>query len=190
MRATSRKNTGKPLLTPTTRSPTSCSLRRNSPVSTCNSCPALSPALPEVSSTAPEGIPALAAASDCFSANTSTPRSRRRTGSSHTCTARPGPPIVCTSRVPGTRLSSASTACATRSSSSAGRASRLHKVTPSTGTSSMPLGLTIGVKVPRSRGSQSWLALSTSYKRTSASVRGTPTLNCTVSTAMPGRATE
>ena len=54
----------------------------------------------------------------------------------------------------------------------------------------LPLGLTMGVRVPRSRGSQSWLALSTSYRRTSASVRGTPTLNCTVSTAMPGRATE
>jgi len=72
----------------------------------------------------------------------------------------------------------------------AGTVSRLHSVTASTGTSSIPLGLTIGVSAPRSAGSQSWLALSTSYRRTSASVRGTPTLNCTVSTAMPGRATE
>jgi hypothetical protein len=67
--------------------------------------------------------------------------------------------------------------------------SRLHSVTPSTGTSSMPLGLTIGGST-QVRGSQSWLALSTSYRRTSASVRGTPTLNCTVSTATPGRETE
>ena len=48
----------------------------------------------------------------------------------------------------------------------------------------------MGGRVPRSRGSQSWFALSTSYSRTSASVRGTPTWNCTVSTATPGRATE
>ena len=54
----------------------------------------------------------------------------------------------------------------------------------------MPLGLTIGASVPSSRGSQSWFALRTSYSRTSASVRATPTLNCTVSTAIPGRATE
>jgi hypothetical protein len=52
------------------------------------------------------------------------------------------------------------------------------------------LGLDDGRQRPRPRGSQSWLALSTSYRRTSASVRGTPTWNCTVSTAMPGRETE
>ncbi len=98
--------------------------------------------------------------------------------------------MVCTSRVPGTRLSSISIACAMRSSSTPELASRRHSVTASTGTSSMPLGLTIGVSVPRSRGSQSWLAFSTSYSRTSASVRGTPTWNCTVSTASPGRAIE
>ena len=98
--------------------------------------------------------------------------------------------MVLTSRVPGTRLISASTALATRSRSSAEAASGLQKVAASTGTSSMPLGLTIGGMTPRPCGSQSWLALSTSYRRTSASVRGTPTWNCTVSTATPGRATE
>ena len=98
--------------------------------------------------------------------------------------------MVRTSRAPGTRLSSASSVLATRSSSLAGTPARLHKVTPSTGTSSMPLGLTIGANTPRFPGSQSWLALSTSYRRTSASVRATPTLNCTVSTAMPARETE
>ena len=50
----------------------------------------------------------------------------------------------------------------------------------------MPLGLISGWPTPRPRGSQSALALTTSYKRTSASLRGTPTLNCTVSTATPG----
>ena len=52
------------------------------------------------------------------------------------------------------------------------------------------LGLDHGGSTPRLAGSQSWLALSTSYRRTSAWVRGTPTWNCTVSTAMPGRETE
>ncbi len=98
--------------------------------------------------------------------------------------------MVLTSREPGTRLSSASTACATRSNSWALLASGLQKVAANTGTSSMPLGLTIGGKAPKPLGNQSWLALSTSYTRTKASVRGTPTLNCTVSTATPGRDTE
>ena len=186
MRATSRRYTGRPWWTPTTTSPTSWAERKNSPVSTLS----IWPPGTSGSSTAPEGMLALAAASVALSDSTSTPRSRSRAGSSHTCTARSGPPMVCTSRVPGTRFNSASTVCATRSRSTAGRASLLHKVTASTGTSSMPLGLTMGASVPSSRGSQSWLALSTSYRRTSASVRGTPTLNCTVITAMPGRATE
>ena len=98
--------------------------------------------------------------------------------------------MVRTSRVPGTRLSSDSIVAATRSSSSAEASLRLHSVTASTGTSSMPMGRTMGVSVPSPAGSQSWLAFSTSYRRTSASVRGTPTSNCTVSTAMPGRETE
>ena len=98
--------------------------------------------------------------------------------------------MVTTSRVPLTRFSSVSTECATRSRSSALAASSVHSVAANTGTSSMPLGLTMGVSTPRPEGSQSWLALSTSYRRTSASVRGTPTWNCTVSTATPGRATE
>ena len=50
----------------------------------------------------------------------------------------------------------------------------------------MPLGLISGGPTPRPRGSQSALALTVSYRRTSASVRGTPTLNCTASTATPG----
>ena len=99
--------------------------------------------------------------------------------------------MVVTSIVPGTRFSSASTACATRSSSKAPRSgSRVHSVSATIGTSSMPLGTTTGVSVPTSRGNQFWLALSTSYSRTRASVRGTPTLNSTVTTARPGRATE
>ena len=77
-----------------------------------------------------------------------------------------------------------------RSKSSALVASVDHSVAASTGTSSMPLGLTMGGITPKPWGSQSWLALSTSYKRTNASVRGTPTSNCTVSTATPGRDTE
>jgi hypothetical protein len=58
------------------------------------------------------------------------------------------------------------------------------------GTSSMPLGLTKGSPTPRPLGSQSAFALIVSYRRTSASVRGTPTLNCTVTTARPGRDTD
>ena len=54
----------------------------------------------------------------------------------------------------------------------------------------MPLGLMSGAPTPRPRGSQSALALTVSYRRTSASVRGTPTLNCTVTTARPGRETD
>ncbi len=54
----------------------------------------------------------------------------------------------------------------------------------------MPLGLMIGASVPRLGETQSRLELIVSYRRTSASTRGTPTLNCTVSTAMPGRETE
>ncbi|MCY1535480.1 hypothetical protein D9M68_708870 [compost metagenome] len=176
------------MLTPTTMSPTSLAFCRNSPVST-DSMPG-SPAAGLGLTTEPEGMAWLAEAIAPCSACTLTPRSRSLAGSSHTCTARPGPPMVTTSRVPGTRLSSVSTACATRSRSSALCASFVHSVAASTGTSSMPLGLTIGVSTPRPCGSQSWLALSTSYRRTSASVRGTPTLNCTVSTATPGRATE
>ena len=98
--------------------------------------------------------------------------------------------MVVTSRLPGTRFSSASSVCATVSICAALRWSWAHSVMPSTGTSSMPLGRTIGGSVPSPAGSQSWWALSTSYSRTSASVLATPTLNCTVSTARPGRATE
>ena len=70
--------------------------------------------------------------------------------------------MVLTSRLPGTRLSSASSVCATRSISTALRWSCAHSVMPSTGTSSMPLGRTMGVSVPSPAGSQSWFALSTS----------------------------
>ena len=58
------------------------------------------------------------------------------------------------------------------------------------GTSSMPLGLMMGSSTPRSRGSQSLCVRKVSCRRTSASMRATPTLNCTVSTARPGRETE
>ena len=57
------------------------------------------------------------------------------------------------------------------------------------GTSSMPLGLMTGASTPSPLGSQSELAPTVSYRRTSASLRLTPTLNCTVSTAMPERDT-
>ena len=184
---------GLPWEVPTTRSATSSALRKNSPACTVSMCP-LADSLPapfpeRVSITLPAGMAMLAARTVACKLNTSKPRSRKRTGSSQTWMARPGPPMVCTSRVPGTALSSDSKLCATNAKSTAALLSGLHKVSASTGTSSMPLGLTIGGKVPRSRGNQSWLALSTSYKRTKASVRGTPTLNCTVSTATPGRDT-
>ena len=48
----------------------------------------------------------------------------------------------------------------------------------------------MGSPTPSSGDTQSRLAASVSHRRTIASVRGTPTLNCTVSTAMPGRETE
>ena len=54
------------------------------------------------------------------------------------------------------------------------------------GTSSMPLGLMIGSSTPKPLGNQSALEFTVSYKRTSASVRATPTLNCTVMMARPG----
>ena len=54
----------------------------------------------------------------------------------------------------------------------------------------MPLGLTMGGSTPSPCGSQSVLELSVSYKRTNASVRGTPTLYCTVITATPGLDTD
>ena len=58
------------------------------------------------------------------------------------------------------------------------------------GTSSMPLGLITGSATPRSGEIQSrWLWM-VSYRRTIASWFFTPTLNCTVITAMPGRDTE
>ncbi len=54
----------------------------------------------------------------------------------------------------------------------------------------MPLGFTMGGRMPRFCGRQSWFEYMALYSRTSASVRGSPTLNCTVSTPMPGRDTE
>ena len=81
--------------------------------------------------------------------------------------------------------------CATRSRSKAPIAGfLLNSVSVTIGTSSMPLGLINGVSTPRPLGSQSALELTVSYSRTSASVRGTPTLNCTVRTARPGRETD
>ena len=58
------------------------------------------------------------------------------------------------------------------------------------GTSSTPLGLMMGSITPSPLGSQSALALMVSCSRTKASVCATPTLNCTVSTAMPGCETD
>ena len=112
-------------------------------------------------------------------------------GSISTITARPGPPMVLTSRVPGTRFRSASTLCATRSRSKGPVLGfLLNSVSVTMGTSSMPLGLMMGSSTPRPFGSQSALEFTVSYSRTSASVRGTPTLNCTVMIATPGRDTD
>ena len=96
--------------------------------------------------------------------------------------------MVLTSRVPGTRLSSASMLCATRSSASAPLRSPC-SVSATMGTSSTPLGLMMGAPTPKPRGNQSALAPTVSYRRTTAVWRGTPTLNCTVSSATPGRET-
>jgi hypothetical protein len=114
-----------------------------------------------------------------------------RSGSISTRTARPGPPTVVTSRVPAMRFSSISAACATCSSSKAPRvSSRVHRVTVTIGTSSMPSGLMMGSPTPSSGDTQSRLAWMVSYSRTSACVRSWPTRYCTVSTAMPGLETE
>ena len=66
----------------------------------------------------------------------------------------------------------------------------LVSVSATIGTSSMPLGLTTGSCTPRCVGSQSRLDSSVSCSFTSESMRGCPTLNWTVSTAMPGCVTE
>ena len=73
----------------------------------------------------PAGSEALAACSTRRTAATSRPCAPSRAGSRRTSTMRPGPPMVVTSRVPGTRFSSASTAWATRSRSNAPRAGSL-----------------------------------------------------------------
>ncbi len=130
---------------------------------------------------------------DCRAPRTSwsvRPTAARRVGSTSTITARPGPPTVFTSRVPGTRLISASTLRATRSRSKAPVSARvLCSVSATMGTSSTPFGLMMGCSTPRPLGSQSALAPTVSYRRTTAAWRGTPTLNCTVTTATPGRDT-
>ena len=98
-----------PLRTLTTSSATSRASFRKGPDSTATA------RLPDNSS--PTGRPRLA---DCRAARRSgtvTPRLAMRVGSISTRTARPGPPTVTTSRVPGTRFNSASTLCATRSRS-------------------------------------------------------------------------
>ena len=71
--------------------------------------------LPAISS--PTGKPILADCKAPCRSSTVTPEPAMRAGSKATMTARPGPPVVCTSRVPGTRLISASMLCATRSRS-------------------------------------------------------------------------
>lgn len=172
-----------PARTPTTRSATSSAWRRKGPDSMATE------RLPAISS--PTGSPRLADSSACRSSGTVTPTPLMRTGSICTITARPGPPIVLTSRVPATRLRSASILCATRSRSNAPvDAFSLNSVKLTIGTSSMPLGLMIGSSTPSPVGSQSAFEFTVSYSRTSASVRVTPTLNWTVSTARPGRDTD
>ena len=80
--------------------------------------PACGPALPASSITVPAGMPRLARGQRLLQAQqVDAALAQARSGRSVTCTTRPGPPMVCTSRAPGTRLSSASMACATRSSS-------------------------------------------------------------------------
>jgi hypothetical protein len=54
----------------------------------------------------------------------------------------------------------------------------------------MPRGLITGSMTPRLGGSQSRCECTVSYRRSTASLYLTPTLNCTVITAMPGRDTE
>ena len=99
--------------------------------------------------------------------------------------------MVYTSRVPGTRLSSVSSARATWARSVAPRAgSSVHSVRLITGTSSMPIGRTSAWPMPTPGGTQSWFEYTRLYTRTIASRRGTPTSNSTVNTAMPGRLTE
>jgi hypothetical protein len=139
----------------------------------------------------PLGWEALASSSAPFKSCGVTPKPFIRPASISTRTTCPGPPMVLTSRVPLTRLSSSSTARPTCCSSKAERAgSRVHKVSATTGTSSMPFGLMIGSPTPNSGEIQSrWLWM-VSYRRRMASWLGTPTLNCTVITAMPGRDTE
>ena len=78
--------------------------------------------------------------------------------------------------------------CATRSKSNAPvSGSLLNSVKVTMGTSSMPLGLMMGSITPKFMGNQSVFDRNVSCKRTKASVRGTPTLNCTVKMAKPGR---
>ena len=169
-----------PACRPTTSSPTSRASRRNGPASSVTA------RLPASSS--PSAAPWLTDCNVWRRSATVTPLPAMRSGSISTSTARPGPPIVVTSRVPGTRFRSASMLCATRSRSNGPLlASSAYSVKVTIGTSSMPLGLISGSPTPRPRGSQSLFALTVSCSRTSASVRGTPTSNCTVITASPGR---
>ena len=95
----------------------------------------------------PTGRPRLADCSACAGRPRVTPHAAMRAGSISTTTARPGPPMVVTSRVPATRFRSASMLCATRSRSKAPvSGSSLYSVSATIGTSSMPLGLMIGAQ--------------------------------------------
>jgi len=88
------------------------------------------------------------------------------------------------------RFNSVSVARATCCSENAARAgSAVHSVKLAIGTSSMPLGLISGVPTPSCGDSQSACDCTVSYRRTSAVWLGTPTSNCTVITAIPGRDT-
>jgi hypothetical protein len=139
----------------------------------------------------PAGSETFAAASARSMSATVMPCTFIRSGSMVTRTTRSGPPSVTTSRVPATRLISTSTAWATLASArllASGRS--LYSVSATIGTSSMPLGLTIGSPTPTCGLIQSRLAISVSCRRTSAAMRSSPTLNCTVRMARPGRVTE
>ena len=84
----------------------------------------------------------LAAPSACRRSATVNPYEASFCASSSTRTTRPGPPMVVTSRVPGTRFSSTSIACATCSRSNAPRASSaVHNVSVTIGDVVDPLRL-------------------------------------------------
>ena len=153
--ATSDMNTGRPPDTPTTRRRTSAAVSRKVPVSTRIS------RLPETR--LPEGWSALESCSAALMSCAVMPREVMRSESMATRTMWPGPPSVSTSRVPGMRFISISTARATCCISKAERArSLVQKVSVTMGTSSMPFGLMIASPTPRLGETQSRCELTVS----------------------------